>query len=535
MSIVTGGLAFRNQKMIDYAEHWDQFIMNRSRMHPDIWFDRVPKGPLSNYDGLVRKTNIFHGGLGEQAGLTNWKQIMTSRKPEGTDPGYDACSYNPRTFTYAWETKQFTGFESSWQSEPICIKDVRWVAEGRQQLILLSSFLGQLTQSVWSNLNHEKYVEFSVLAGNAHILTTQGPEYSSDPTVRYYYDPYAEDSNGNTYIYFPASMDLSTLNWSYLDWWQDYLGDACPEAAIANDSGMPSFGLIAHKRDVDNMLMNDSSIREDIRYAMPKMLIDDYRSVNAWKGWPLIHDLRQMRFKIEKYVTNPTYRGATLTGTFIKAIRVKPRREGAAVTIGNRPETNPDYVNAELAIAPIFMNGIIQNLIPNAIADAGGGHVFGASPSYNGEFNWINEYDREFNIKRETGYFFANFESFMKPLMYANEAHSMLYSRCPQRYNSTCAQLGPDDIAATSEAVGIASDAVTADVDSTNYTVKLTLSKRLAGGVNEAVTVTDDSGVTYNGYIAQANAEPTYVFILTSLPPAYTEFTAAGSCTVVLA
>ena len=405
MSITTGGLVNYNQKFIDTAEHFDTFLMNRTRKHPILWYDRIPKGMLSDYDGLVRKSNIFHGGLGEQAGLSNWSAIQISRKPSGTDPGFDACQYDPTTFNYAFESIQYTGYRCSWQSEPICINDIRFVEQGRQQCQMITSFMTYITQSVWENWNRENYVKMAVDAGNAFILTDGGLDYADSPTVRFTYNPYAVDSNGDTYITFPSTLQVSTLNWSFFDWWQDYLGDQCPESAIANKSGLPVYGLIIHKRDFNKMIMGDDDLREDLRYARSEVLLQDYRSFQEFKGWAIIHDQRQMRFKIK-----------SVTSTTVTAVRVKPMKEGRAVTIGNIPVADPDYHNAELAIGVVFMNEVIQNLIPSPIGNAGGGMMFGTQPGYNGTFKWINEYDRELNPLKEVGSFFARFAAFPKPL-----------------------------------------------------------------------------------------------------------------------
>jgi len=534
--IITGGVEFYNQKFIDTMEHMDPFIQNRVRQHPDIWFDRVPKGVLTPFEGLTRKTNIFHGGLLEQSGLTNWKQIQTSRKPNGADSGHDACAITPKTFDYAWETMQYTGYEASWQSEPICLKDIVHIEQGREQCGLITSFLSALTHSVWANWNHEKIVHFSVLAGNAHILTPEGPEYSSNPFIRFHYDPNVVDANGDTYILFPAEIPVSTLNMSYLDFWQDYLGDQCPEAAIANTDGIPEFGWVGHKRDFRKALMEDTDIRADLRAIKDKSLVDGYKNLTSYDGWPVIHDLRQMRFKYTDILSSPTYGGESLTGSYVKAVRVEPMRRGPAVTIGNKPEANPDYATAEFAIAPIFMNKILQNLIPGNVENPGGGHIFGAVPGTNGDFMWINEYDRELNPRKLVGYFLAAFEAFPKPLMFAQEQHTMLYARCTQRWLSECAQHGATETAGSSDAVGIATDAVAADVDATLGVITLTLEKRLNAGVTAAISLLDDDGAEVTGYIAQAQAEPTYVFAIASgTLSAHGKYTAAGASTVTLA
>lgn len=518
MAITSGGVVNYNQKFIDLAEHYDQFLANRARKHPNIWFDRIPKGSLTNYEGLVRKTNIFHGGLGEQAGLHNWSPIQISRKPSGNTPGFDACAYDPKTFTYAIESIQYTGYRSSWQSEPICINDIRFLHEGREQARLITSFMGYITQSVWENWNREQYVYQAVKNGHAFILTEGGIEYDAQ-LYRFSYDPYTADSDNDTVITFPADLKLSTLNWTFFDWWQDYLGDQCPEAAPANSDGLPIFGLMVHKRDFDKMIMGSPDLREDMRYSKASVLFDDYRKFSEFKGWALIHDQRQMRFKIK-----------SVSGGNVTAKRVLPMREGRAGTIGNVPEANPEYNNAELAVGVVFMKDVIQNLIPTPISNAGGGMIFGPAPGYNGSFQWINEYDRELNPLKEVGYFFARFEAFPKPLMFSSDAIVFLYRRCPQTWATECEVNTLPSSADIGTAVALASNAVSADL--VGSTLVVTLAKSLACGVGSAVTLANvaNSDET-SAYIAEDDSAPTYKLVFASAPSAATNYTTSTTVT----
>jgi len=505
--IKSGELVDYNQKFIDTAEHFDQFITNRARKHPSVWFDRVPRGVLTPFSGLTLKSNIFHGGLGEQAGLSNWSRIQPSRKPSKGDAGYDACNYDPKTFSYAWESRQFTGFQASWQSEPICLNDIMYVEQGKEQARLIASFLPYITMSVWENWNRENYVKLAVDYSQGHILTSGGLDYSESPSVRFHYDPEVEDADGNTYILFDSSIEVSTLNWSYFDWWQDYLGDECPEAALASMDQLPVFGLMLHKRDFNKMVMGDPDLREDLRAAKAQVLIEDYRSFTEWKGWALIHDRNQMRFKYESLQTDPTYGSESLTGSYVKANRVTPMREGEAVTIGNLPEANPDYHNAELAIGVVFMNQVFQNLVPTKISNLGSGMIFGAKPGFNGEFAWINEYDKDINPMKEVGYFFALFKAFPKPLMYSRHALVFLYRRCPQTWSTTC-DLGSSDLATT--AVAITSAEADVSVDTTNKTVTLTLAQLLNCQTGAAVTLAGADITNTSAIIADSSQAPTY-------------------------
>jgi len=523
MPIRTGGVENYNQLFLDSLQHFDTFMSERKMAHPMFWYDRVKKGTLSNYEGLTRQSNIFLGGLGAQSGLADWSAVQVSRKAAGTDPGHDACAYDPQTFQYAMETVQYSGYRSSWQSEPICVNDIRFLTEGRKQVEYIFSFMAYITQSVWDVASREWYIKTAVDNGNAFLLVDGGMDYADSPTMRFAYDPFTKDANDDTYVTFPRTANLSTLNWSFFDWWQDYLNDQCPEAGIADKSGLKVFGLMIHKRDFNRMIMRDLDLREDLRYADSRVLIEDYRSFQEFKGWAIIHDGRQARFKI-----------VSDDGTNIKAVRVNPMKDGRAVTIGNAPAADPDYVKAELALGVVFMNDVYTHLVPSPIGNAGGGATFDTKFNYDGTFRWVNEYDRQLNPLGEVGFYFARFETFPKPLQYSNEAIVFLYLREPHTWAT------PQNITTHSDAsdgpLSPIANAVTADVERTApgpYTVTLTLSGKLAASVGDAVTLVDATPTTWNAVIADSSDAPKYKFVGTTAPDAYTDWTTAATVTVV--
>jgi hypothetical protein len=521
MPITTGGVEYYNQKFIDTVEHYDEFIQERSIANPNIWRDRIPRGTFTLFEGLTKKTNIWRGGLGEQAGLSNWDKIQVSRTAAGEDQGVDACNADPQTYNYAWETLEYTGFKSSWQSMPICLNDIKFTAEAKEQCRLQAAQCSYITMTVWENWSREQYVKQAVDAGHTVILCEGGMDFIDDTSVRFVYDPFATDTDGDTFISFDADLKLSTLNWSYFDYLHNYLSDQAPEAALSNDGGMPIFGLMVDQRDVDKHMRADADLREDFRYAMPSVLIDGYPvTVKKFRGWGLIHDSRQMRFRFDHIDSNG------------KAIckRVKPMKEGRAVTIGNVPVANPDYYKAEVALGVILMNNVLQNQVTPTVPNMGSGMVFGAKPGYNGTFAWINEYDRVLNPLRKTGYFFAEFEIFPKPLMYSTEAVVFIYRRCPQTWNTGC-EIETLPEAATA-AVPLASAAIAADVDATVDTVKLTLTKVLDARIGDTVTIARSTSSSDTAVIAQDGLAPTYVFASESTIGAYTDYAVGATVTV---
>ena len=523
---VNGRLVPADGKLVQMAEHYDKFIMAHELKNPSVWRDRLPKGVFELFNGTSQKSNIFRGSLGPQQGLSDWKAIGPSTKPSQSNPqGYDACAYTPQTYTWGIESVTFGGYETSWTSPVFCVKDLQYVDQAKEQLGLIVKAGSRITDDVKEVFNREQYVKAAVAARKAVVFVEGAIDYLSNSNYSFAYDPSVVDANGNTYITFSHSLlsSISSLNWTLLDQVRAFLADEAPDAAIGMDSGMPVYGLMLDVIDFEKMVYKDPELREDFRYAKPQQLIDGFNmGFKTYRGFALMHDPRQMRFKIKS--TN---------GTTVTATRVSPRKATRDGTIGKIPECNPDYLKAELAVGVIFMNDVIEILVPPTVNNLGSGMTFGPAPGFNGEWTWVNEYDRVYNPLREVGHFFARFQYYVKPLIHSNNATVFLYRRCPQVLSTGCAVEASSDAASTN--VGLAADAVAADVDATNKTITLRLVSKLTGGVGDAVTVTDDTPTAHSAVIADASAAPTYVFASSSAFSAYTNWTAAGAAKVSMA
>lgn len=515
-------------KLIQMAEHFDEFLMDHELSNPNVWRDRIPKGAFTLFNGMSQKTNIFRGTLGPQQGLSDWTPIEATRKPAGNDPGFDQCSWNPQTYTWGIDTIAFSGLRTSWRSPVFCVNDLKYVDYAKQQLGLIIKAGARVTDDTKEVFSREQYVKTAVDAGKAIVFTPSASDYVDSSSQRFSYDPFVKNAAGDTYLTFPSALlpNISTLNWSLLDHIRTYLADQAPEAAIGSDSGMPVYGLMVDVMDFERMVYADSDLREDFRYARPQQLISGFNmGFKVYRGFAIMHDPRQMRFAIQSN-----------NGTTVTATRVVPRRATRAGTVGYIPETNPEYLKAELAIGVVFMNQVIQILVPPTVNNLGSGMTFGPAPGFNGEWSWINEYDREFNPLKETGHFFARFEYFVKPLIYSNVATVFLYRRCGHVLETKC-KVDTASEAETTD-VGIAVDAVAGDVSAANKTITLTLASKLAAGLGDAVTVTDDDGGSGSGNIIEDSQAPTYTFAFASVTSFtgsalnHAKFTVAGTSKV---
>lgn len=528
------GLQYYNQQMITMAESYDDFIMARTLKSYNFWHDRIPRGVYKNFSGMEQKTNIYRGGLMVQAGLSTWSEIGQSRKASGGDQGYDNCNpQTPQRYDYAWETITYKGLQDAWQSDPLCLNDLQFVEQAKDQVALIVRTGVDYGISMQENFNREVYVLQAMLSNRGMLMATGALGFEDDANYRFAYDPYTTmtDANGDSvpYITYPATTELSTLNWDFLDYLRTTLADRAGEAALSMDSGMPVFGLMIDLLDFEKMIKADADLRTDWRESMShsSKLIEGYgMGMKMYRGFALIHDPRQMRFT--PYQIDPS------TGEMV-ATRVLPQRAGRAVTIGNVPEPNPAYYRAEIGIGVIFMNDVVQNLFVVQPKDLGSGTSFGPAPGMTGLWKWINIPDPVTNMLGESGFFYGRFQIFPKPLLFSTECTVFAYRRCAHALRTACAIQSSDDVG--SGAIAIKADAVAADVDVTNNRVTLTLSELLGAGVGDAVTIKKADTNTFAARMISDALAPKYVFSWvdgTSNEPAdENDFTAAVTTVTV--
>ena len=195
------------------------------------------------------------------------------------------------------------------------------------------------------------------------------------------------------------------------------------------------------------------------------------------------------------------------------------------MTIGNVPEPNPEYYRAELGIGIIWMNDVFTNLFDTPLANLGSGMTFGPMPGFNGEWQWINIRENNFNQLGETGYFYGRYRIWPKPGLFSTECTVFLYRRCPHAIVTGCEIQTRSDVA--DGAVAIAVAPVAGDFDGTNTKVTLTLASKIDVAVGQAVTVHNDAGANFTAYVLEDSDAPTYVFGWklgdTNVPTAVTE------------
>jgi hypothetical protein len=512
--------------MVRTMENYDKFLQNWQLGHPNTMRDRFPLGLYPMGQGASQKSYIFRGSIsGPQAGLGTWTDVSPSTKPINGVGGTDQCTYNPSTYTWAYDAIDYSGKTCSWRSPVFCARDLYTQTMAREQLAMILGAGAQVTDAVKETFNRETFMYTAAAAGKfIPMVEGIGLQFLDDPTMRIAYNPNLTDADGDTYIRFRSSLlpRLSTLNWSLLNLIRQYYAEACPDAAQGMEAGMPIFPLLCDLVDFEKMVYADADLREDFRYARSSTLIDGFNmGFKVYRGFGLQNDARQARYNVSNLVT--------VDGVeYAHAKRVVPRRAIRQGVIGLIPEANPDYINAEIGTLLVFPKDTLQILVPDTITSLGSGTSFGPAPGFNGQWQWLN-YQTDENPLKEKGFFFSRFEYYVKVRRYAEFAMVIAYRRCPQVLKTKCAA---DVESSAVDTATLAVAAVASDIDSVNNRVKVNLSAKLTAGVGDAVTLTDSDSRALSCVIAEAANAPTYVLMYTGTDPVVGKLTVAATVAV---
>ena len=485
------------------AEHLGpEFMYDWQLKHPNVWRDRIPLGSFDLFNGYSQKSYVFRGTLGPQAGLSEWGRIEPSRKATSTDAGYDRCSYNPQTYTWSMDAIDFSGLSTSWRSPVFCVNDLKFQDKAQMQLGMIIKAGADITGQIKETFSRESYLLQAASNGKFVVFAEgQGIDFIDSTTARVTYSPFTVDGDGDTYITVNASVlaKISALNFTLLDQIRQYLGDQCPDAALSNEGGMPVYGLMLDLLDFEKYVLRDLDIREDFRRAIPMRLIEGFNmGFRVYRGWAMIHDQRQARYSVK-----------STTASTVILKRVLPRRRTRPGIIGLVPESNPAYILAEYGTMVVFLNNVIQILVPSTVSTLGSGMTFGPAPDFNGQWFWLNILDPQTNPLGENGYFFSRYEYFVKALEYAQNAMVILYRRCEQVLRTGCQIELATDAVTTAQTVAAA--VVTGNFSATTNLFTVTLPKPMAAKLGDAVSVVKTvDGTTFVGYIVADHAAPTY-------------------------
>ena len=559
-----------NQHMMRLSEHFEPFLQRRLIEQPRFWYDRIGRSAYPLFSGFVKETRVYRGGLVQYAGLADWRAINPI-----PGSGNDPCSRpGYKTFPTSFERMEWTGMETAWGSDPICMEQFLYTDEAVTQLgwILDSGAeQGIAIQEVW---NRDNLIHMACKRQRGFMMSST---FGGNPNpAKFFYNPFVKfvtytnqsPADGTVYsntgitapfIVFPADVELEPINFDMMEYVRKQLSTMASTGALAKSNGQNMFGLPVSMDDIEKYVSGNEREREAWLRGAPVKLIEgvDY-GVTEFHRWALVADDNQLRFKIAQYISSFTTAECTKLGGVGRelvgsgpggsdiavwvAMFVPPRIAGRTGENNSQvPEHNTAYDAAEIAVSPLFMGRIFENQFVTPPSSLGSGTFYGPQTGLNGTWQWLNIPDVVTNPLGTRGNFYGQFRVFAKPDINQFYATAVAYRRCTASLRSMCPvqnlRINPDvtDTAATVLSVVSAPSfathtlAIGANTVGTT-TVSLRLAQmpdRAAPGLPATIKL---AGLTLpDAYVMTTTSAPVYDVALRGLSIPSTEVTNAAA------
>lgn len=312
-----------------------------------------------------------------ERGLGKWRQWTNS---VGCDPCPPMdCSYNETTLGgFGLRRRKVTTISREFKTEPICVREVQTTQDFKEMIgFTVKNMQRQISR--WKELS----IGQNILTGFAKkfVVASEGPRPNTTNPFMY--------PNIGTAV-------LSELNIMMLEMFYEYMrnsNDAEPYDTIDNN---PIFALTCSKQLLRRMYLNDSSLRQDLRFSgLANDLLTKYNFGSIIGGMFLpatIQYPRRFRF---------------IAG---EAIEILPTVNGVVMDTGTGSGQNPNYYPGTSATAATHEEVLIYPKYPFSIytrsdvTSVGGGTVFGKSPKFFDEWEWVNIKTEEDWLQRQ-GFF----------------------------------------------------------------------------------------------------------------------------------
>lgn len=292
----------------------------------------------------------------------------------------------------AWTNRQFSRYQKEFQSEWLCVNELRASIEAAQQIDMMLQNIEENIVREWMLQTRDWY--FDNCAHKICVL-------NGDP-----------ESSGAA---FPAVRPTSALTKGVLD--RAYLrmvrdGGAKGGGAWGYAQGAPIFPVIASQEAIDGIIKLNTDIRQDVRWSnRAEILLEPMGMFKTYGNYVFIPDLMPMRFN---------WNGSN---GFVRVAEYTP----TPASVGNSAELSTAYLNAEFEVSFMFNPLVYQKLIPAPAFSAGAAKF--APHNYMGEVTFISAYDLQCNHLSNKGYFLGLLSAAPKPIQ-TRYGYAFLHLRC---------------------------------------------------------------------------------------------------------
>jgi hypothetical protein len=368
-------------------------IQQENLIGPDIYTKTVDS---SLWLKMIQQ-EAWPDGMGEEIRVLTFERTIAA----DTD-SWDAITANAGTGNNCAPTATTLGFAQRYrtfgleqkaiESPSICVNDVRFGFQFKEQLRNMFDMLTQNVAFIWKRRYRQQYFDLCehkvVAALNGNTL---------------------EEASGATY---PAVSPVSALTQGILNWARMRLmRDGAGASCAGRENGAPVFTLVTSAETSDNIIRQNA---DDMRYTTAKVneLYAPLGVDRSYRGFYHVIDDFPRRFNASRVEVLPYVTDAN----------------NAAIEKGDRAIINPLYETAPFEESIIFVKDVMRSMVPGQLTSPGGNVTF-EPQNYRGEFKFLNIRDKVTNPDGSWGYFRGTMQSGAKPI-HPEWGYAILHLRC---------------------------------------------------------------------------------------------------------
>ena len=376
----------------------------RLGLYKDPYLRFVSQSAFPDHMGAVITNTIAQRTLATgtgwtDVGITGGVEVCSSTESDSEN----SCLPPVKKVGYAFDQKTFKLRHQAIESDWICLEDVRTSAFPIDDVNNYIKILADNVNVEWIKRYDNDYLE------HATKLSVE-PGIDDSGTVTF-------DSNGLATIANTVAP-TSTLTPGVLRQIHDllYQDNAGDDGDAVTDDGAPVFNVFAERATIENLIKLQQDVREDIRWSDR---VNDLLGPNGSSLLPR-KAYGGFVFHSRPFPKRFNDNGA---GGFVE---VAPYIASSA-TKGTKYIINPAYKSAKYSSTVIFHPKAMEWLVPNTNLKVG--KLVYDAQNYRGDFRWVNEFDKNCNPDKNSGYWRAKMACAVKQI-FPQWGYYLLHLRC---------------------------------------------------------------------------------------------------------
>jgi hypothetical protein len=365
---------------------------HRLGLYKDPYLRFVTQSAFPDNMGAIVKNTIAQRTVAVGSG---WEDIGVT----GVSGELNSCLAPVKTVSYAFDQKEFKLRHQAIESDWICLEDVRTSAFPIDDVNNYIKILADNVNKEWIERYDNDYLAFST-------------KVSVEPGL----SESTSTSGFTSALPAPTSvMTMGVLRELYDRLYQDNAGD---DGDAVTDDGSPVFNVFAERATIENLIKLNDDVRQDIRWS------DRVNDLLGANGSSLLPRKSYGGFVFHSRPF-PKRFNDNGSGGFTEVL---PYISGGASVNGkNKYIINPAYKAAKYTSTVIFHPKAMEWLVPNPNLKVG--KLVYDAQNYRGDFRWINEYDKNCNPDKNSGYWRAKMACAVKQI-FPQWGYYILHLRC---------------------------------------------------------------------------------------------------------